>query len=108
MKMSFKEQRRLYEMIEKSVAEKTPIVFPMGLCPVLQVDPTLTGPVFKIPNLLWRDKKKNLHQALMEIRYPSKDMRSCGLYVVGSVSLDGSSTDDTSIFRKEHRYFTVF
>ena len=107
MKMSFKEQRRLYEMIEKSVAEETPIVFPMGLHTVLQVDTTPLGPLFKIPCLLWRDKKRNLYRARMEMRYPSKDMRLCGLYVVGSVSLDGSTNDDTSMFRKENRYFTI-
>ena len=106
-RMSFKEQRRLYEMIEKAVAEKTPIIFPEGLHPFLQVDSTPTGPLFKIPNLLWRDKKRNLYRAWMQMRYRSKDICSSGLYVVGSVTLDGSSSDDISMFRKENRYFIV-
>ena len=107
-RMSFKEQRRLYDIIEKAVCENKPIVFPEDLHPLLQVDSTPTGPIFKIPDLLWRDKKRNLYRAWMEMRYRSKDISSSGLYVVGSVSLDGSSTDDTSMFRKENRYFIVF
>lgn len=105
--LSFKEQRRLYEMVEKAVAEKTPIVFPEGLHPLLLVDSTAAGPLFRIPTLLWRDKKRNLYRARMEIKYPSQDLCSFGLYVVGSVALDGSNSDDTSMFCKENRYFTV-
>lgn len=107
-RMSFKEQRRLFDIIEKAVFENKPIVFPEDLHPLLQVDFTPTGPIFKIPDLLWRDRKRNLYRAWMEMRCRSKDISSSGLYVVGSVSLDGSSTDDTSMFRKENRYFIVF
>lgn len=105
--MTFEQQAKLYEMIEKAVQEDAPIRFLEGVYPVLQVGSAPTGPTFTIPGLLWTDEERNIYQAWMQMETRRKDNYLPGLYVRGSKCPDGKSSGDVSMFTAENRYQTI-
>ena len=106
--MTWEQQKLLYEMIEKAVQEKLPIVFPDNVYPVLQVGQSSTGPTFTIPGLFWIDEQRNIYEAWMQMEICRKGSWIVpGLYVKGFACPDGFSSGDTSMFCAENRYKSI-
>lgn len=102
--LTWAELDKLCEMIETAVKAKCPIIFPEGIYPVLQVS---AGPTFTIPRLAWIDESRNVYQAFMRIEFHSHREMLPGLYVVGTRTLDGRSSGDLSMIKKENRYRSI-
>ncbi len=91
---------QFYEAIESAVAEKRNVRFPDALIgQYLRVGDSSCGFTYTLPCLLWLDSKNNPCEAWMMID------RQGNFYVAGMMTLDGFSSGDTSMFRKENRLY---
>lgn len=95
----------LYEAIEKAAAQRSKVTFPKeSIGKELRIG---DDHCFFVPGLYWMDELRNVYVARLEMNVTGKDLWSVGLYVAGSTALDGRSSGDTSMFRKENRYRSV-
>lgn len=96
-------QNALYAVVETAVATKCEIRFPETIkgysIDVMQND-------FVLPELYWMDENRNVYQVWCRIETRSR-MGEPGLFVVGSVTLDGFSSGDLSMVTLEKRYRTI-
>ncbi|MBR2861587.1 MAG: hypothetical protein IKB86_07095 [Clostridia bacterium] len=96
-------QNALYAAVEKAVATKSELTFPEAVkgysVEVMQKD-------FLLPELYWMDEKRNVYQVWCRIETRSK-LGLPGLFVVGSVTLDGFSSGDLSMITPKTRYQTI-
>lgn len=94
------EIEQLYEAIENAVAEKRHIIFPDALIgQYLRVGDSSCGFTYTLPCLLWHDAKQNACEAWLMIDRQGK------FYVAGMMTLEGFSSGDTSMFKKENRIY---
>ncbi len=96
-------QSALYAVVEKAVATKSEIRFPEAIkgysIDVMQND-------FLLPELYWMDENRNVYQVWCRIETRSR-LGEPGLFVVGSVTLDGFSSGDLSMIIPENRYTSI-
>lgn len=96
-------EEKYYAAIEKAVMDDKQIILPNGeglrLIMVSQTKLIAEG-------LHWMDKQRNIYVPMLEVQFRSK-FGVPGIYVVGSVALDGFSSGDISMFRKEKRYQSI-
>lgn len=110
----------LYQMIEDSIRNGTGILFDENT-DFLLADGLIKscgtmanyGIVFTIDNLLWTDSMHNIYKPIISMRFveikktafvPFYDKR---FVVVGSITPDGFSSGDISMFKSENRYKTI-
>lgn len=95
----------LYEDIERSAKEHTPLY---NFGSETSVTPLFSssGQIFLINDLFWIDEHRNVYRAIIEPQFHKKDIK-CGMYVFGSMTLDGFSSGKTDMFRKENRYSSI-
>lgn len=97
---------RLYEMIEKAVAENKPILLPPDLAPNVKMMSASIGEVFTLTGIYWMDDKRNIYEPWFRAEYRASK-GSVGFYVKGSCTPDLFSSGDTSMFKPENRYYTI-
>ena len=96
----------LLEAIEEAVTNDKPVRFPEEPQPTLTVCSSPTGSAFRVERAYWVDENRNVYNVWLQIQHRRGEPFP-GLYVVGTVALDGASSGNTSIIRKENRYHTI-
>ena len=103
--MNYHEQlERAYEVIEYAAEHKTPVELPDDI----RLETVMRGPGhFLIKGLYWIDDERNVYQAVLEPATRRTHDYLPGMYLWGTNNLDGMSSGDTSMIRKENRYKTI-
>lgn len=96
---------KLYSRVEAAAENKEPLHLDYEEAAELRVQ-TIASPTgihILITNLYWRDEDNNIYQAILE---PATGKYGAGLFVCGNWTLDGFSSGQTNMFRKNLRYHT--
>jgi len=103
--MNYYEQlNKMYEAVEYAAEHRAPVVLPDDIR--LELEMRGSGHL-RIKNLYWLDEQRNVYQAILEPAVHKSHDYLPGMYLWGTNNLDGMSSGDVSMIRKENRYKTI-
>lgn len=94
---------KYYEMIENAVAENSDIYLPLT-DKYLNLK-LISSTKMLVTDLFWIDEKRNIYCPVLEVLSGKSGLPA--LKVSISTTLDGFSSNDLSMFKKENRYTTI-